>query len=280
VCRWIEAKQDQGHPYELVFVENVTEVLLWKDYSAWLKTMINLGYDHKTIFFNSMFAPAFPCPVPQSRDRWYTVFWRQGNPAPNLDFTPPAFCRWCENDVFAMQSWKLNCSKSRAHYGVQYVYECPRCQRQVHPFCYPAKSIIDWSLPFPKIKERQKTLAENTLKNLECGLRRFGTTPFILSYYGNATYKTLDQPLGTCTGNDRHAIVIPEDDTIENCSYRMLDTEEVKRAMGFPESYKLIGTQKQCVKQCGLAVTPAVATMLVQRGLKSLGYSIEEKAVA
>lgn len=63
VVRWAAAKQAQGHPFQLIYVENVTKVRLWGGYYAWLQEMHALGYQARTLYFNSMFAPAFPAPV-------------------------------------------------------------------------------------------------------------------------------------------------------------------------------------------------------------------------
>ncbi|MGH2479362.1 MAG: DNA cytosine methyltransferase [Ktedonobacteraceae bacterium] len=127
VVRWAAAKHDQGHPFQLIYVENVTKVRLWGGYTTWLEDMHALGYRSKTVYFNSMFAPAFPAPCYESRDRWYTVFWLAGNRAPDLDIRPSASCAACALQVGACQIWKT----PRRHYGdyrKQYGYYCPRCR--------------------------------------------------------------------------------------------------------------------------------------------------------
>lgn len=317
VAKWTEAKR-----FQLVFVENVPQVTLWRDYQAWLLEMHKLGYKHKTVYFNSMFAGSFPAPVPQSRDRWYTVFWREGNKAPDLDLRPAAYCPECDRDVHAVQSWLRG--KRRGVYNKQYVYACPRCSHIVVPHYTPASALIDWTIPTPKISERKKPLKPlkaKTLNRIAIGLQRYcqneqvpflvetsrtyvngnfarpvtgpaftqttGQTvgiaippAFLLSYYGNAGYRLLSEPVGTCTSRDRHALVClptsgqPE---VEDCGFRMLSLPEVKRAMGFPEDYEIVcSSQKEGVRQVGLAVTPAVAHNLVKRGVESLGYSIPD----
>jgi DNA (cytosine-5)-methyltransferase 1 len=281
VVRWTEAKQDQGHPFQLVFVENVTQVTLWRDYDAWLKAMHKLGYEHKTIYFNSMFAPALPSPVPQSRDRWYTVFYRRGNKAPDLDLRPAAFCQHCAREVQSVQSWN-NPARKRGVYKKQYVYRCPNCAKEVVPHFAPASTFIDWSLPAPRIGDREalgkRSLKAKTLHRVELGLQRSVPPAFLLSYYGNAIYRSVNEPVGTCTSRDRHALVsmpsspYPE---VEDCGFRMLTMNEVKRAMGFTEDYTIVcSSQREGVRQCGLAVTPAAAYELVRRGIESLGYSV------
>ena len=52
----------------------------------------------------------------------------------------------------------------------------------------------------------------------------------------------------------------------------MLKSKEIKRAMGIPESYIIEATsQEEETRQCGLAVTPAVATLIMLRVLASFG---------
>jgi DNA (cytosine-5)-methyltransferase 1 len=102
---------------------------------------------------------------------------------------------------------------------------------------------------------------------------------FLMSYYGTAIYRPLHDPVGTCTSRDRHALItLPqahhqETPSVDDYGFRMLTLPEIKKAMGFPDSYTIVCTSaKEGVRQCGLAVTPAVAAELVRRGIESLGY--------
>ncbi len=279
VVRWARVKQEQGHPFQLIYVENVTKVRLWGGYDAWLKDMHALGYQSRTLYLNSMFAPAFPAPCHESRDRWYMVFWRTGNRAPDLDVTPPAHCTKCHRQIAARQTWK---SPYRRHgdYRKQYVYCCPRCLKEVLPFYHDAREALDWTLPTPLIGQRSKPLAAKTLTKLQRGLERYRShaQEMLYSYYGNAIYRTVSDPLGTCTTRARHALLtIPHQEaTLEECGYRMLSLEEYQRAMGFPPSFRFACSRAEALRQLGLAVTPAVAALLVQRGLVSLGYDDRE----
>lgn len=80
-----------------------------------------------------------------------------------------------------------------------------------------AAECIDWSIPCPSIFERKKPLAENTLKRIAKGLKKFvidSPEPFIVSYYGpkkDADFRGsgLNEPLKTQTTENRHAIVTP-----------------------------------------------------------------------
>lgn len=278
VWRWASIKKDQGHPFQLIYVENVTKVRLWSGYHSWLQDMQTLGYRWKTLYFNSMFAPAFPSPCHESRDRWYTVFWRAGNRAPDLDIRPVAFCAHCNQRVAACQSWK-NPRRPFGDYRKQYVYRCLHCTREVIPDYHPARAALDWSQPALPIGERREPLAATTCAKLQRGLERYRAThqAFVYSYYGTAIYRAVSDPLGTCTTRDRHALItVPSPEaTLEQCGYRMLALEEYKRAMGFPPSFRFECPKTEALRQIGLSVTPAVAAMLVQRGLASLGYQVD-----
>ncbi len=86
-----------------------------------------------------------------------------------------------------------------------------------------AAEIIDWSLPCPSIFDRKKLLAENTLKRITEGMRRYvikAEKPFIVgdamvphsaSYYGlkrnEARGREMERPIATITGDPRHSLV-------------------------------------------------------------------------
>jgi len=126
----------------------------------------------------------------------------------------------------------------------------------------------------PPIGERARPLSHNTLAKIAEGIRRMeGEEYFIYSYYGNACYSRLDQPLGTCTSRDRHALIkVAPSGKLEECGYRLLTAEEIKKAMGFPASYIFAtGSRSEIIRQCGLAVTPAVAYELMTSILRSFG---------
>jgi DNA (cytosine-5)-methyltransferase 1 len=56
-----------------------------------------------------------------------------------------------------------------------------------------------------------------------------------------------------------------ETPAVEDCGFRMLQPHEIKAAMAFTRDYKVLGTQRQQVKQLGNAVTPPVMELLVKR---------------
>lgn len=134
--------------------------------------------------------------------------------------------------------------------------------------------------------------------------------PFVTSYYGQDTGHELSDALPTVPTRDRHGLVLPpflvsyytrlsgqqaavcgmdeavptvpgwavhylaqpgETPSVDDCGFRMLQPHEIGRAMAFPDSYIVLGTQREKVKQLGNAVTPPVMQMLLERCLATLG---------
>lgn len=343
------------HRYECIIVENVVEAREWILFDEWLLMMQKLGYTWEIVYFNSMFAH----PTPQSRDRMYVVFWKKGNTAPDLRFTPTAWCAKCGKDVASVQSWK-NPLKRSGRYGKQYVYCCPACAGVVVPYYYAAMNAIHWHLPIQRISERKKPLKPKTLRRVQLGIDRFASSPvlielahgsatsgmvhsalaayptqttaqsiglaspfalsldhlqatrdtstvvpylidftgqeprarsvadplatvvaggnhhglvvsppvsssFLISYYGQDAVRSTLDPLGTLTTMDRHALVTAEQPVVEDCYFRMLQPAEIGRAMAFPETYVVLGNNRQKTKLYGNAVTPPVMQMILER---------------
>lgn len=76
-----------------------------------------------------------------------------------------------------------------------------------------AAECIDWSIPCKSIFEREKPLAENTLRRIARGLDKFtikSKKPFIMKYYGGIVGSRIDEPLGTVTAIDHNAIFEPQ----------------------------------------------------------------------
>ena len=206
---WDVPRFAEFHRYELVVVENVVEARRWAPYDSWLSAMHALGYEHRAVYLNSMVAH----PTPQSRDRMYVVFWRRGNPAPDLDFRPVAWCAACEADVNAIQSWKRP-ERPFGKYRAQYVYRCPACTAVALPYAWPAAAAIDWSLPAPRIGDRERPLADATLRRIRAGLDRYGPAAIIQAaghtFERPGYYRTWPTwlPLGTQTTTIQHALVV------------------------------------------------------------------------
>ncbi len=171
------------HQYEYIIIENVVDIRYWHQWDMWLQDMANLGYDWEICYFNSMFfnpVNGLHDYAPQSRDRIYIVFWKQGNRKPNLDFRPKAPCSTCEREVQAVQSWK-NPSKMRwGRYRKQYIYCCPRCANEVVPFFYCAYNAIDWSVPITRIGDRPQPLKPRTMERIQNGLEKYAGKPAVV----------------------------------------------------------------------------------------------------
>lgn len=208
---WDVVRFAEHHHYRIVVVENVVEARWWVPFPAWLQAMELLGYHHKMVYLNSMFAH----PTPQSRDRMYVVFWKKSLRAPNLDIRPRAHCPRCACDVESVQSWK-NPQKPWGKYGQQYVYRCPECATEVLPYYFCAANAIDWSLPAPRIGDRKKPLKEKTIKRIEVGLKKFGRQPVLVDYVHTArgdrhqdmVWNTA-RPMRTQLGIHTQALVTP-----------------------------------------------------------------------
>jgi DNA (cytosine-5)-methyltransferase 1 len=167
--------------YTAVIVENVVEATKWVLWPAWWQAMESLGYTGRVLSMNSMHHD-----VPQSRDRIYVVWCRNGL-APNLELEPSAWCTRCSTTVTARQSFKPG--RKIGRYRVQWVWACPTCQRAVEPAVPPAARIIDWSLPCPRIGDRSKPLADATRSRIIAGMQRFGWAPIVTAGAGN-TFET------------------------------------------------------------------------------------------
>lgn len=203
---WDVPRFAEHHRYSAVIVENVVDVRHWEPFPAWLHAMHTLGYEHKAVYLNSMFAH----PTPQSRDRIYVVFWRRGNRAPDLDIRPPAWCARCERDVFAVQSWKPG--RSAGRYRQQYVYACPSCGSPVEPYYYAALNALDWSIPAERIGDRKRPLRPRTLERIRFGLEKYGRQPpqiITNMTTDGGRIRTVVDPLHTQTGSMLAALVQP-----------------------------------------------------------------------
>lgn len=221
---WDVPRFAEYHDYEIIVVENVVDAGMWRLWDSWLHAMHSLGYKHQVVYFNSMFA----WPTPQSRDRMYTVFWKKGNPAPDLEFRPLAYCPRCERDVQARQFWKKQHQWGR--YGKQYFYVCPnhppknirpgqskkdwQAAWSITPYYYAAFNAIDWSIPAERIGDRKQPLKPKTLERIRYGLETYGRKPLIVTgrYTTGVDCRVRDasqEPLPTQPGDASHAVIFP-----------------------------------------------------------------------
>ena len=81
----------------------------------------------------------------------------------------------------------------------------------------------------------------------------------------------MGDPIATATTKDRAALVgVLDSMNVDDLTFRMLQPNEIGKAMAFPDSYIIHGTKKQQVKQLGNAVTPPVMQMIIERCVASL----------
>lgn len=193
---WDVVRFTEAHEYRAILVENVVEVVDWSSprgvrgglFDSWIAAMHAMGYRHRIISLNSMHAQAMGLPAPQSRDRVYIAFWRDGERPPDFERMqrPRAYCPSCDEVVESVQSWKRPGTRT-GRYRSQYVYRCPKhsCRgQQVEPGWLPAASIIDWSLPGERIGDRAKPLAEKTMRRIQMGIDRYWS-PLLVENGGN-----------------------------------------------------------------------------------------------
>ena len=205
---WDVPRFAEYHNYNNIIVENVVDARRWILFPAWLHAMHSLGYKHKCVYRNSMHNH----PTPQSRDRMYVVFWKNGNKAPDLEFRPKAYCHCCTKDVESVQTWKRHNVKS-GKYKQQYIYSCPHCAKQVEPYYYAAFNAIDWSKRGQRIGDRKKPLAKSTVERIMYGLEKYTNNPLLIAsgYIQGVKYRVrkVEDVLFTQTGDLRQSLMIP-----------------------------------------------------------------------
>lgn len=182
---WDVPRFAEVHKYRAIIIENVVDAYRWIMFPAWLQAMELLGYSHEIVWLNSMHAQASGLPAPQSRDRMYIVFWRQDSKRrPNLQrWTRPMALCLEHGDVRAVQTFKK--AEQWGRYRAQYLYRCPKCATVIEPGWLPALSIIDWSIPAPRIGDREKPLAAKTRERIRKGIEKHWR-PLVVEAAGNA----------------------------------------------------------------------------------------------
>ncbi len=82
-----------------------------------------------------------------------------------------------------------------------------------------------------------------------------GHQSLLVPYYGNGNAAPVTEAHRTLTTTDRYSLLTGPVD-VNDCEFRMLTPDEIKRGMGFAADYYLGGTKREQVKQSGNAVTP------------------------
>lgn len=228
VCRFAEQKILKGKPYKAIVVENVPDAFWWGPerpgykmgdgtlFDAWLIAMGALGYQHRIVLLNSMFAgPLTPGrSVPQSRDRMYVVFWLKGIREPDLRVEPLSWCPRCEalvegRQTFKQVSLKKSAGRPWGDYGQQYFYTCPACVGTVFPGAVPAEDAIDWTLPITRIGDRRQPLKASTRGRIRRGWERVRSEPFELRVGGTGNPRPLTLPIVDPAARAGAAMVFP-----------------------------------------------------------------------
>jgi DNA (cytosine-5)-methyltransferase 1 len=94
---------------------------------------------------------------------------------------------------------------------------------------------------------------------------------FLTYYYGTRNASGITDPVHTATGTDRVGLVgILDKLTVEDLTFRMLQSKEIGKVMAFPKLYVVLGTERERVKQYGQAVTPPAMEMIMQRCMETL----------
>ncbi|QMU19027.1 DNA cytosine methyltransferase [Gordonia rubripertincta] len=210
---WDVPRFAEVHQYRAVIVENVVDAFHWVPFRAWLMAMDSLGYDHHIVMLNSMHAQTFGPGAPQSRDRMYVVFWKKGNPRPDLGriVRPNAICAEC-GPVAAMQAFK-KLDSSWGRYRAQYVYRCPsvKCRNSiVEPLYRPAADIIDWTLEGQRIGDRTRPLAAKTMARIQAGIDRYWA-PLLVPVEGREGKQAqpVSAPSRTMTTRNETGLLVP-----------------------------------------------------------------------
>lgn len=177
---WDVPRFAEQNRYWAIVVENVVEATKWVGWRGWCQVMDDLGYSRTILSHNSMHHD-----VPQSRDRIYVVFTRNGI-EPNLELELDAWCPRCEAMRVVRQAWKNGRTVGR--YRQQWVWECTRCRTVCEPATRPAADIIDWSLDAPRIGDRKRPLVEKTRARIAAGLERYGFPEHLITAGAGNTY--------------------------------------------------------------------------------------------
>lgn len=224
---WDVPRFAEHHEYEAIIVENVEQAVKWglpkrkklqhgsygPLFAAWLNAMGALGYHFELVHLNASVVG-----VPQSRDRLFVVFWKKGNKPPDLAVYALGYCFACDELGEGRQTWKKP-GATTGTLGSSYFYGCPKCGAPMALAVRPAAAAIDWSLPAPRIGDRSRPLAANTVKRIERGLKKLAEergTSMVIVVGGNTFERpgyvrawNTDDPLKAIHATADRALVVP-----------------------------------------------------------------------
>lgn len=108
--------------------------------------------------------------------------------------------------------------------------------------------------------------AKATIERAERGIAALGRrVPFLIVYYGSdgsGGWQSLHRPLRTLTTLDRFGLVTWQHN---EPMLRMLQVDELRVAMGFPESFILQhGSRRDRIKMIGNSVCPPVMSAIIE----------------
>ena len=135
-----------------------------------------------------------------------------------------------------------------------------------HRLLRPATDAIRLHGPWPSTPLYSDARAEATLQRAERAIAALGKrVPFLIVYYGSdgaGGWQSIDRPLRTLTTLDRFGLVTWEG---REPMLRMLQVEELRRAMGFPASHAFDhGTRRDKIRLLGNGVAPPVMKFVVE----------------
>ncbi|WP_042408809.1 DNA cytosine methyltransferase [Streptacidiphilus carbonis] len=91
-----------------------------------------------------------------------------------------------------------------------------------------------------------------------------GWANLLVPYYSTGAARPAADPIGTLTTRDRYALASGAAATgLDEVLFRMLEPDEIGRAMAFADTYTVLGNKREKVRQYGNAVTPPAAEVLI-----------------
>ena len=142
----------------------------------------------------------------------------------------------------------------------------PQSVKSRHRRRRTASEIIQLDGKWPSRPLYLEGRAQPTLERAKRAINDLGKgTPFLIVYYGSdgaGGWQSLDRPLRTLTTLDRFGLVTWQG---REPMLRMLQVDELRRAMGFPQSYTLEhGSRRDRIKLLGNGVAPPVMKAIVE----------------